>query len=195
MLKKPHSKRIEAAPKSNAALSQRGNGLSVSGGKKRKPKEILDTLPAKQVASLTTPPPLPPEISESKTGRRYWKKYWSYLIQREQAVSDFGPTITSLCMLRIQFERLYNALDAISPLHKLAIPGQRNLLTASRNITALEAEHGFTLNTHAISQSYDPKINKGDEPKPKSTNSLADRTTTSDPYTVPNSSVLFDDDE
>ena len=188
MAKQVHAKRISRPAHSAKELSGRHKQTSIKGGKKK--QSTTSPIPTQQ--SLTELPPFPPEIHEHKVGRVYWRKYWSYLIERKQAVKDFIPTITSLCILRIQMDRLQTALDNMSPVHKMAIAGQKNLITFVRNITALEAEHGFTLATHSISQSYSPEQTKDAESP--STNPLASRATNSNPYDIQDSD-LFDDPE
>lgn len=190
-MKRTHSKRITPPARSAKELSGRAKQTSLTGGKRKKHSTTIPTTNPSD--TLNSTPPFPPEISDNLVGKRYWKKYWSYLISRGQAVPDFIPTITSLCMLRIQLDRLYIALDNTGPLSKNAIAGQKNLITMARNITALESEHGFTLATHSISQSYDPKGNSKDD-TPKSTNTLANRETHKNPYNTQDSE-LFDDDD
>lgn len=191
MAKQVHTKRISHPPRSAKELSGRHKQTSIKGGKRKTTSNT--PLPSTTHKTLTQPPPLPPEIAEHKSARIYWRKYWSYLIEREQAVQDFIPTITTLCILRNQMSRLQISLDAMSPVNKMAIAGQKNLITFARNITALEAEHGFTLATHSISQSYNPSQTKDETPQ--STNALASRATNSNPYEVPDSSLFDDDDE
>jgi hypothetical protein len=192
MLKKPHTKKVSPPSRSAKALTGRQTGLSIRGG--HKPKLSEPNNPATtHIDSLTEPPPIPPEIAEHKSARTYWKKYWSYLISRGQAVRDFVPTITTLCILRIQMNRLQISLEALSPLHKMALQGQKVLIQLSRNITALESEHGFTLATHSISQSYNPSQTISDESE--STNTLASRKTIDNPYQMKDSPLFEDDDE
>lgn len=191
-MKRTHAKRIATPSHSAKELSGRSKQTSITGGKRKKPKTTTTNNPA-TTQTITTIPPLPPEISDNKTGRIYWKKYWSYLISRNQAVPDFIPTITTLCMLRVQYNRLYVALDSTGPLTRNAITGQKNLITMSRNITALEAENGLTLTTHSISQTYSPTRTKEDE-IPAAINVLANRNTADNPYTIPDSD-LFDAEE
>lgn len=192
MAKKVHPKRVSRPAHSAKELSGRHKQTSIKGGRRKTTSNTSSSSSTTQITTLTEPPPLPPEIAEHKSARIYWRKYWSYLIEREQAVPDFIPTITTLCILRSQMSRLQISLDAMSPVHKMAIAGQKNLITFARNITALEAEHGFTLATHSISQSYNPSQTK--ESEPQSTNPLASRRTVSNPYDVQDSS-LFDDDD
>lgn len=190
-MKRTHAKRIAQPSHSAKELSGRSKQTSITGGKRKKPK--TSTTPNVTIQTITTIPPLPPEISDNKTGRIYWKKYWSYLISRNQAVSDFIPTITTLCMLRVQYTRVYTALDGTGPLTKNAIVGQKNLVTMARNITALEAENGLTLTTHSISQTYSPNRTKEDE-IPAAINVLANRSTANNPYTIPDSDLFESED-
>lgn len=144
----------------------------------------------KTVSLYNVPPEFPPEIENMPVGKQWWLSYWQILIDGEQSLPDFIPPITTLCTLRETYHKVVSQLQNPS---FLATKAAKGLLTIqnqiSRNLTALEATFGFTLNTHSIRQ-YRPSSK---EDVPKSSNTIADRKTEESPFYDPLGEALFGD--
>lgn len=146
-----------------------------------------------EVSLYREPPPLPSEMTGYRHAATWWVSYWQILIDSGQASPTFVPTILTMCMMRQTFHTVTEKL--LNPSFIASKPA-KGLLTiqnqVARNLTALESSFGMTLNTSNLRTiNVTPSKNE----KPKSTNTIADRSTPDNPYEDPSGEVLFGDDQ
>lgn len=180
--------------------SKRGKGRQKSEPPSPKEKEGLSRI------LLTEVPPYPKNEFLRTSGqnknyaKRWWSRYWQLLIDSNQAIEDFIPSITTLCSLRQDLGELEEGLQRYPIYTKLGINISRAKLQTSKTILAMEGTFGFSLATNDI-RKVDPSKNKNrmteaEEDVLPSTNSLASRKAQKNPFELTDEdNALFMDEQ